>query len=153
MTAPVPNPPSMRTPEQDGTGLLLGGARHDPLAESVGFRSMSELMTETQLPNGFDYPREFVRIVELGLVNLEPWHVLLGEELQRRAAGLRERYSRILVPFARRQDNDDVACFDVDNNVIAVVHDFASPGFEQRGTFESLNDWLRQAIEDLIDFG
>jgi putative RNA 2'-phosphotransferase len=31
-----------------------------------------------------------------------------------------------------------------------VVHDFAKPGWEERGQFGSFYDWLRQAFEDLI---
>jgi hypothetical protein len=30
---------------------------------------------------------------------------------------------------------------------------FASPGWEQRDEFPDFNSWLRQAIEDLIEFG
>jgi hypothetical protein len=54
--------------------------------------------------------------------------------------------------FAVRQDNDDVACWDIDQANAVVVHDFASPGFEQRREFPGFYDWLRQAIEDLIEF-
>ena len=70
-----------------------------------------------------------------------------------RFLGLRNRYpDRLLVPFAVRQDNDDVACWDIDQGNVAVVHDFASPGWERRGEFPGFYDWLRQAIEDLIEF-
>ncbi len=51
-----------------------------------------------------------------------------------------------------RQDNDDVACFDVDRGKVVIVHDFASPGYEQRADFADFYAWLRQAIEDLIAF-
>jgi hypothetical protein len=50
------------------------------------------------------------------------------------------------VPFARRQDNDDVACWDSDGHDVAVVHDFATPGWEQRGhRFPNFTAWLRKA--------
>lgn len=115
-----------------------------------------ELLERTDLPEGFTYPREFIRIIELGLSNLEPWQVMSGYFLVERSRGLRERYpDRILVPFARRQDNDDVACWDLKlgEERVAIVHDFASPGWERRAEFAGFNDWLRQAIEDLIEFG
>ncbi|TLW94759.1 hypothetical protein FFT09_02475 [Saccharomonospora piscinae] len=115
---------------------------------------MADLLTIAELPEGFDYPAEFIRVVELGLTDLEPWWIFDGDQLRRRAIGLRERYpARQLVPFARRQDNDDVACWDLDNGNVAVVHDLASPGWEQRGGFPDFNAWLRQAIEDLIEHG
>ena len=64
------------------------------------------------------------------------------------------RYSaRILVVFAVRQDRDDVACWDLDEGGVAIVHDFASRGWEQRNRFDSFHAWLCQAVEDLIEFG
>lgn len=92
---------------------------------------MAELLDAAVLPVGFEYPHEFLRVVELGLTDLEPWLIMDGEQLQWRHQGLRERYSdRSLVPFARRQDNDDVACWDWDqgDRSVVIVHDFASPG-------------------------
>jgi hypothetical protein len=58
-----------------------------------------------------------------------------------------------LVPFAVRQDCDDVACFEPDHPGVAIVQDFASPGFEQRDRLPDFDSWLRRAIEDLIEFG
>jgi hypothetical protein len=94
---------------------------------------MAELLSIADLPEGFGYPLEFVRVVELGLTQLEPWWVLEGDRLRTRYRGLRERYpSRTLVPFALRQDCDDVACFELNRPGVVIIHDFASPGWEQR---------------------
>jgi hypothetical protein len=96
-----------------------------------------------------------VHVVELGLTDLEPWSVLQGEELFRRMEGLKSRYpQRLLVPFARRVDRDDVACFDVDAapGRISVIEDFGEPGFEQFETYDQFADWFRAAIDDLIEF-
>jgi hypothetical protein len=114
---------------------------------------MTDLLSIDDLPEGFEYPREFIRVVELGLTNLEPWWIVQGQLLRDRFLGLRNRYpDRLLVPFAVRQDNDDVACWDIDQGNVAVVHDFASPGFERREEFAGFYDWLRHAIQDLIEF-
>lgn len=81
--------------------------------------------------------------------------MLGGEQLKARNHGLRERYpQRHLVPFARRQDNDDLACWEIapDGTRVVIVHDFAASGWERRTEFEGFNDWLRQAVEDLINF-
>ncbi|EIC30813.1 hypothetical protein [Methylomicrobium album] len=112
------------------------------------------LLTEKEWPHGFRYPRQFNRIVELRLIELEPWYFLKGQPLREAMAGLTERYpARQLVPFARRQDNDDVACWDVGKgDEVFVIHDFASPGWEQRAQFASFYDWLRRAVEDFIEF-
>lgn len=116
---------------------------------------MVELLGEEDLPIGFAYPRAFLRMVDLEIVNLEPWQILLGDQLKFRNSGLIERYPQSpLVPFARRLDNDDVACWDLGSakDEIQIVHDFASPGWERRARFEDFNAWLRQAIEDFIEF-
>lgn len=120
----------------------------------LGWFVMPDLLTSTDLPPGFVYPGEFIRVVELGLVRLEPWWILDGDVLRRCAAGLSERYpARSLVPFATRQDNDDVACFVAEGPGVDVIHDFASPGWEHVATFENFNHWFRKAIEDFVEFG
>lgn len=88
-------------------------------------------------------------IVEFGLLDLELWFILQGDALSARLKGLAERYpARSHVPFARRQDNDDVACWDVSGNLrsVATVNDFASPGWEQRRELPGFYDWVRVAV-------
>lgn len=116
---------------------------------------MTALLSISDLPAGFEYPSEFIRVVELGLTNLEPWLIIGGDLLLDRQRGLRERYrSRSVVPFAIRQDCDDVACFDGEGSgKVIIIHDFASPGWELTAELDDFNAWLRQAIEDLIDWG
>ncbi len=78
---------------------------------------MAELLSVQDLPVGFRYPASFVRVIELGLTNLEPWHMLEGSRLRERNQGLAQRFpARSLVPFAIRQDNDDVACWDLEQS-------------------------------------
>lgn len=116
---------------------------------------MADLLMIGSLPDGFWYPRSFIRVVELGLVELEPWHLLEGAQLHERRSGLLQRFpARDLVPFARRQDNDDVACWEParHGDQVVIVHDFAKPGWEHRATYPDFYGWLRQAIEDLIEF-
>lgn len=112
------------------------------------------LLTATESPPGFRYPDAFLRIVGLRLIELEPWYILEGDRLRAATAGLRSRYpSHVVVPFARRQDNDDIACFLVEPlGAVQIIHDFASPGWETRDVFPSVYEWLRQAINDLIEF-
>ncbi len=114
---------------------------------------MAELLDITELPAGFTYPRGLVRMAELGLLDLDPWWILEGAELRRRFAGMRQRYpQRKLVPFARRQDSDDVACIDLDRGTVAIVHDFASMGWKGRAEFADFRAWVHQVIDDLISF-
>ena len=109
---------------------------------------------ENGLPEGFFYPKEFVRIIEQELTNLTPWMILNNDLLTVRLKGLKTRYpERNLLPFAQRIDNDDIACFDIDKvNSVVVIHDFASNGWEKRKVFVSFWDWFKQAIDDLIEY-
>lgn len=101
---------------------------------------------------GFSYPESFIKIIELNLLNYEFWYIMSEEQAERRIRGLRERYpERFLVPFARRNDNDDIACFDVEtNNEVHIIHDFASIGFEQREVYKDFWVWFEVAISELI---
>jgi hypothetical protein len=129
-----------------------------PLARGTGplTDGTSLLLAENHLPPGFTYPPEFRWVVERGLVDLEPWTVLQGEELAQRLVGLRKRYPQSpLVPFACRIDNDDVACWDTDlpTGRVIVVHDWASPGWERRKQHEDFASWFRRAVDDCLELG
>lgn len=115
---------------------------------------MIDLLDEKERPQGFEYPAQFLRAAGLGLVNLEPWYLLVGGPLRQALLGLRERYAaRQLVPFARRQDNDDLACWDLTQPpTVVIIHDFASPGWEERRRFQDFWAWFRAAVEDMIEF-
>jgi hypothetical protein len=127
---------------------LLDGRRPD---DEDGL--VSDLLSPAELPTGFAYPRLLLRVVERGLVGLEPWWVLCGDRLRRRMTGLRERYpQRVLVPFAARQDDDDVACWDGTSPEVLIIHDFASPGWELSARYAHFEDWFRQAVADFIDW-
>jgi hypothetical protein len=36
---------------------------------------------------------------------------------------------------------------------VVVVHDLADPKWERRGEFAGFYEWLREALEDFIEFG
>ena len=115
---------------------------------------MAELLSLADLPVEFIYPPEFVRTVEAWLLDLEPWQVLTGDRLRFTYAGLRKRYpEHECIPFAARQDNDDIACWDRVPGEVVIVHDFASPGCERDATFPTFHAWLRRAFEDYIEWG
>ncbi|MEU5418963.1 hypothetical protein ACH4UT_31885 [Streptomyces sp. NPDC020799] len=112
-----------------------------------------DMLCQGELPSGFAYPEEFLRAVESGLVGLDPWWLLEGEGLRARVSGLCERFpERRLVPFARREDNDDVACWDLDSGTVRVIHDFTTPERVNRREFATFYEWLRAALEDFIEF-
>jgi hypothetical protein len=105
---------------------------------------------------GFELPSGYFRVFELGLTNLEPWRFLAVEEFAVRYSGMASRYpNRLAIPFAQRQDNDDVACIVVDSNDhvrnhVLIVHDFASRGWEVNVDLESFWDWFIFAIKEMV---
>lgn len=113
-----------------------------------------KLLAASELPKGFSYPESFLKVVRLELVDLEPWYIMDADDVQLRIKGMRVRYpERVLIPFARRDDNDDVACFELNKGeTVQIIHDFASPGYEQRKTYNTFWVWFREAIEEMINF-
>jgi len=102
----------------------------------------------------FEFPIELKRIIEHDLYNLEPWHILDTDQILKRYQGMKERYpAKELIPFASRQDNDDVACFEKGSGYrIYLIHDYASQGWEQHAVYDDFWQWFRAAIEDMIWF-
>jgi hypothetical protein len=85
---------------------------------------------EEQLPSWFSYPKEFIGAVESGVCDVGPWQILSGTWLIVRLEGLKKRFpDRDLVPFARRLDSDDVACWERTlPGAVQIIHDFAASG-------------------------
>jgi len=110
------------------------------------------LMNRNLWPEWFEYPKEFLTIVNQNLLDFDPWVILIGDRLIQRYDGIKTRYpSRELVPFARREDNDDVACWERDKGIV-IIHDFASPGFERGETVMSFWEWFRLMVDDMIEY-
>jgi hypothetical protein len=113
---------------------------------------LDELLTLEQSLRDFTYPKAFLKTVELNLVDFDIWYIMDGEQVKLRIDGLRKRYpKRMLVPFARREDNDDVACFEMGKGrKVFVIHDYASEGWERRKEFSDFWSWLEDTIKDMI---
>lgn len=111
-----------------------------------------ELYNVNAIYSDYVYPAEFVKIVELNLIDFESWYLMSNEQVDIRIKGLKSRYpNRNLIPFARRDDNDDIACFEVGKGKsVQIIHDFASEGFEQREAYECFWDWFKDVIDEMI---
>ncbi|MBP3800972.1 MAG: hypothetical protein J6I85_02920 [Clostridia bacterium] len=99
----------------------------------------------------FAYPEAYYKILELNLTNFDYWYFIPDEDIEVRIEGMKKRYpNRKLVPFARRGDNDDVACFEIGKGeTVQIIHDFASSGYEQREEYKNIWLWLKAAIKEL----
>lgn len=113
---------------------------------------MTMILDKSDLPTWFKYPPEFLLLVEQKLFDFDPWIILTEDKLKTRFVGVSRRYpNRDLIPFARREDNDDLACFEKGKKVV-IIHDFASPGFEKGENSIEFWDWFRMIVEDMIEY-
>jgi hypothetical protein len=112
------------------------------------------LLGSDELPGRFVYPDEFLKLVQSDVLDIGPWQFLEGPWLRVRLEGLRKRYpDRGLIPFARRLDNDDVACWDQKKSTsVYIVHDFSAPGWEDRAEYTSFQSWYLAAREEASDY-
>lgn len=110
----------------------------------------NELLGAGDLPAWVSYPPEFLQLIASEDLNIGPWQILTGKWLQVRHQGLKKRFpERDLVPFARRVDNDDIACWEAEwPSRVQVIHDFSAPGWESRNEHESFAAWLKRAKDD-----
>lgn len=107
----------------------------------------------------FAVPSGYRWLLERGLVGaqpftaLQPWHYLGGGEVfepsQRWPKGpIPDR----LVAFARRQDSDDLACFQLRGGKvtgIAVIHGWTPEGYALVASHDTFWDWLKSVVDDI----
>lgn len=109
------------------------------------------ILNTHDLHKDFKYPDAYLRVLKSGLTNLEPWFFLDAQGQHTALLGLRQRYPlKDYIPFVRRQDNDDIACFALNGSHIVIVHGFASSGWEHRFISENFYDSLNMAVSDFI---
>lgn len=109
---------------------------------------------------GFKFSQNFVNFVTTNEVHdLEPWWFFCREEkfVNFWCAKIKELYpNRNLVPFANWIYTDDIACFDGDDKSgdpkVYYVHAFASSGWEDRGSVENFDKWLKLAQEESAQY-
>lgn len=98
---------------------------------------------------------ELDRVLDLNLTNLEPWAFYFDQtDFATRVQGLKERYPNVdLIPFARREDCDDIVCWEKSQGTVKVfvVHDFSSNGWDKRREFKDFWEWYREAVNSMIE--
>ncbi|WIY63164.1 hypothetical protein [Bacillus arachidis] len=102
----------------------------------------------------YKYPESYEKLIELNLVDFDVWYLIESGQATRRYYDLKERYpNRSLIPFARRDDSDDIACFEIGKgSKVQLIHDFTSEGFEQRKEFSDFWEWVEVAMKEMIDY-
>lgn len=112
------------------------------------------ILPHAERPHWLEYPDGFLRLLEQDVVDLTPWHVMEAGVALARYQGLVKRYpSRALFPFAFRQNNDDLACWEKgQGESVVIIHDFADPGWEDEGSFSTFLQWLMAAQKESIEW-
>lgn len=102
---------------------------------------------------GFSYPAGLEKIADLGIEDLDIWFLMDASFAERYCQDINNRYpGRNLVPFAKRGDCDDVACFEADSGgAVTIIHDFADPGWEQREVYPDFWSWFEAAVALLVE--
>jgi hypothetical protein len=119
---------------------------------------VSEKPSMIAVEHGVTLPKGYQEAKGLNLVNLHPWHCVSDQEFDYLFAGVNKRYQdRSMIPFARRADSDDVACFVIRDpeqaaGQVIVVHDFASPGYEVVARMQTFWEWFRYAVNEMIEW-
>lgn len=73
-----------------------------------------------------------------------------SEQIVIRYEGLKKRYpNRSLFPFARDDNSDDLACWEKNKpGMVVLIHDFASPGYENKMEFGTFEKWHSFVLEN-----
>ena len=112
------------------------------------------------LPPGFIFPKAYLDYVsQEELPELHPWHFMCfyPDYYDGWMEILKEQYpDRQLVPFAKWDLSDDLACFEPSDNPelpgIHYIHSFTDPGWEERGYCATFEEWLAVALEEARDY-
>ena len=114
------------------------------------------------LPPGFKFPKAYLDYIsQEDIPSLRPWYLmsLLPDTAyyDTWVEILRKQYpDRQLVPFAKWDLDDDIACFEPSDNPdlpgIHYIHSFTSPGYEERGYCATFEEWLEVALEEAAGY-
>jgi hypothetical protein len=108
------------------------------------------------------FPVGYRWLIQRGLVGfdaftqLQPWYFISLEQ----CFWATERWPGVidarLFVFARRQDNDDLACFSVDErgvaNQVFLIQGWTNSGFEIIREFPDFWTWLKGVIDDISEW-
>jgi hypothetical protein len=101
-------------------------------------------------------PSSYLKVIELNLCNIEFWSIQTDIAfIVSYSTNLKKRYpDRDLVLFAKRNDNDLIACWEKGKpGRVVIINDFAYGGYENEAEYDSFWDWFRAAIELMIEEG
>jgi len=110
----------------------------------------------------FEPPRGYRWIVERGWVGftpssgLQPWYYLDKAGVFRVSQRWPKGASNAeLVAFARRQDNDDIACFEIGDagpGAVVLIHGWTSSGYDIVARYPNFWEWLKAVVDEVAEW-
>lgn len=102
-------------------------------------------------------PALYAHMIECGIIDLDPWALLRGDKQLRRAQHIEQVFPGWeVIPFARRTDNDDVACWTGSKVVVIddwdLIWDENGPRRLVAREYGSMEEWFLAAARDFIEF-
>jgi hypothetical protein len=102
-------------------------------------------------PEGFKLPARLLELMVDPLSDIDPffWLGYHRDGLREWSAILKDQFpDRVLVPFAKHANSDDVFCFDGEDRSgdpqVLIIHSYTTPGWEYRGRWLNLEGWLEE---------
>lgn len=108
-----------------------------------------EILSNVDLPSWVNLPQKYLELIKNGQDEFLPWYITDRQDTMWRYKGIKERYkNRRLFPFARCDYTDDIACWEeFAGEKVFIIHDYASPGWEQRQIFNNFDEWYMWALK------
>jgi hypothetical protein len=109
------------------------------------------------VPSGYIWLRERGLIQYLPGSVLQPWYFLGDDEMfdvTREWPSAPSRDQPGLVAFARRQDNDEIACFRIGSggvDGVVLIQGWTDTGYELRAQYHTFWGWLKAVIDNIAD--
>jgi hypothetical protein len=92
-------------------------------------RAHNPIVPNEARPDWLQYPQELLELVASGRMPLVPWCFVTGESAEGDYRRFRSHLRRELVPFAFRQDREDLAWFEKGKgHEVFIIHDNTDPG-------------------------
>lgn len=110
----------------------------------------NRLFESAYIRKGFKFPSDYLNFLKsYDLEGEDIWWFIGGDDNSNPDFWFRtltEQYPyRCLIPFAKLDGYDDIACFDGESEdgspQVFMIHSFASPGWELRGTWPTFSAW------------
>jgi len=124
--------------------------------EGSGNYNMNGFLLESSLlPDAFEYPALLIGITDIGKIDCKPWDIMDRDRATLMLGELKQKYPlKMLVPFAERYDNNDVACFEQGKGEeVQVIRSCPSQECEQTEYYETFSEWFNAALNDMVNLG